>query len=965
MNKDVNKLFVYLFMITSFLLLLITPTFTVAEAKGEESADKPVQEKVIFDFEKDIKGWEIPAWEYKREDYAAKKISMSANYASEGKSSLEVKVDFPGKPWKGAYVEYGEYFNWKDYSDIAVDVYIPKNAPQELKGKIILSEGEDWVWVEMMHPVKLMPGEWVTIRANLLPGSTDWVGLIPDDAFRMGIRTMGVRVEDDKAAFKGSFYVDNIIMTPQPYDKVKETIYQKPGREKVLFGFEGGTGGWEIPEWVQDNEDYVAEKRSVSKEYASEGNTSLGVKTNFAGGKWAAAYIENAECFDWVDYSEVAADIYLPQDAPPGLMGKIILVVGDDWEWVEMKTPRYLIPGEWVTVRANLMPGSTDWKGVNPDDGFRMDIRKIGLRVSADKKPIYKGSFYVDNIRLTILEGDKAKKAVPPPKEEKVIFGFEKDIKGWEIPQWALEEKNYVAETIARSDKYTNEGKNCLEIKADFPGDRWTAAYVEYAEYFNWKDYSDVAIDVYIPKDTPAGLRGKIILAAGDDWQWVEMRRPVVLVPGEWVTIRANLMPGSTDWRGLKPDEEFRMDIRKLGIRIESDKKPAYKGSVYADNIRLAVLEADKPEQIDQRPRQKKVIFGFEKDSKGWSIPDWVIEQDDYVTQQVGISKDYYHEGKRSLEVKANFPGKKWAAAYVEYADFFNWRDYSDIEVDIYLPQNTPDCLMGKIILGAGEDYKWVEMMNPVRLVAGEWVTIRANLMPGSTDWKGIKPGEEFRRDIRKLIIRVETDKPSYKGSFYIDNIEMTVLPSDKGTKAVPQIATSNLIFSFEKDTEDWDVPDWVKESKDYVAGDILTSGKYASEGKSSLEVGADFPGSRWTAVYVECVQNFDWTEAWDIAADIYVPKSTPPGLMGKIVLTTGEEWKWREMKYPVPLNPGEWMTIEANLRPGSIDWKGMQPDDAFRKNIKKIGIKIYSDKKPVYKGSIYIDNIRTISLKN
>ena len=86
---------------------------------------------------------------------------------------------------------------------------------------------------------------------------------------------------------------------------------------------------------------------------------------------------------------------------------------------------------------------------------------------------------------------------------------------------------------------------------------------------------------------------------------------------------------------------------------------------------------------------------------------------------------------------------------------------------------------------------------------------------------------------------------------------------------------------------------------------------------------------------------------------------------MGKIVLTAGEEWKWREMKYPVPLNPGEWMTIEANMRSGSIDWKGMQPDDAFRKNIKKIGIKIYSDKKPAYKGPIYIDNIRTISLNN
>ena len=141
------------------------------------------------------------------------------------------------------------------------------------------------------------------------------------------------------------------------------------------------------------------------------------------------------------------------------------------------------------------------------------------------------------------------------------------------------------------SKKYASHGKASLEVQTDFPGKKWTAAYLEYVEYFDWTDYSEVAVDVYVPEDTPVGLMAKIIITVGEDWKWVEMRRPTRLKPGKWVTIRANLMPGSTDWRRVKPDDEFRMDVRKLGVRAEADKKPVYKGYIYFDNIRLTKLE--------------------------------------------------------------------------------------------------------------------------------------------------------------------------------------------------------------------------------------------------------------------------------------------------------------------------------------------------------------------------------------
>jgi len=169
---------------------------------------------------------------------------------------------------------------------------------------------------------------------------------------------------------------------------------------------------------------------------------------------------------------------------------------------------------------------------------------------------------------------------------DRVLFDFETDPQGWEIPDWALEKEDHVADSIYTSENFVLEGKSALEVKADFPGGRWTSAYVEVVEYFDWTPYSEIAADVYLPLDAPVGLKAKLILTVGESWQWVEMARSTALEPGEWVTISGNLKPDSTDWR-TKVTDSFRQDIRKLGARVESNMKPAYTGSIYIDNIRL------------------------------------------------------------------------------------------------------------------------------------------------------------------------------------------------------------------------------------------------------------------------------------------------------------------------------------------------------------------------------------------
>lgn len=169
----------------------------------------------------------------------------------------------------------------------------------------------------------------------------------------------------------------------------------------------------------------------------------------------------------------------------------------------------------------------------------------------------------------------------------KLIFGFEESVPAWEIPNWCLEKEEYVCESFAISTKFAKEGNSSLELMTNFTGAKWTAAYIEVQQIFDWTPYKTLSADVYLPKEAPFGLQAKFILTVGENWSWTEMTRQIKLVPGEWTTVSANLGVGSTDWRKTEVTDAFRSDIRKVGIRIESNMRPTYSGPVYVDNVRV------------------------------------------------------------------------------------------------------------------------------------------------------------------------------------------------------------------------------------------------------------------------------------------------------------------------------------------------------------------------------------------
>lgn len=171
---------------------------------------------------------------------------------------------------------------------------------------------------------------------------------------------------------------------------------------------------------------------------------------------------------------------------------------------------------------------------------------------------------------------------------DRVLFGFEEDAEGWEIPNWAFEQPDsYIGEEVISSNDFAIEGNSSLKLLADFRGGRWYGAITEVMEYFDWTPYKTLSCDIYLPKGAPKGLKTKIILTVGDKWRWTEMSRTYKLKPGEWNHLSVNLKPGSEDWKKTKVDDKFRSDIRKIAIRIESS-QDTYKGPIYIDNIVLS-----------------------------------------------------------------------------------------------------------------------------------------------------------------------------------------------------------------------------------------------------------------------------------------------------------------------------------------------------------------------------------------
>ncbi|NQT46016.1 MAG: hypothetical protein HQ593_00870 [Candidatus Omnitrophica bacterium] len=187
---------------------------------------------VIYGFEKDGQGWAIPDWACEKIDYVCKTVEISSDAAIEGSSSLKLDVDFPKEAWRAAVIEVEDVFYWEEYNFLFVDIYLPDNVPNGISGRFAMTVGDDWLWIEPVMPVNLMPGKWVTVQASLRVDNVDWkktemveergidgkirgyvkkeIPVILSQEYKDDIHTIAVRIEADRIKYEGPVYIDNI-----------------------------------------------------------------------------------------------------------------------------------------------------------------------------------------------------------------------------------------------------------------------------------------------------------------------------------------------------------------------------------------------------------------------------------------------------------------------------------------------------------------------------------------------------------------------------------------------------------------------------------------------------------------------------------------------------------------------------------------------------------------------------------
>ncbi|KJJ85731.1 secreted protein [Candidatus Omnitrophus magneticus] len=185
--------------------------------------------------------------------------------------------------------------------------------------------------------------------------------------------------------------------------------------------------------------------------------------------------------------------------------------------------------------------------------------------------------------------------------KEPIRFDFENGMEGWDIPDWAAEQKDCVGREVKVSDKVASTGHNSFEILGDFPGNLWTSVVVEYEQDMNLKGYKKISVDVFVPQGAGGAANSelflaRIILTVGS-WWFVEMRKPITITRGKWNTITAQL-EGLGDeelvfWKVREKEQSVSaniQDVKKIGVRVEYNSNPwqegkAYNGPVYIDNV--------------------------------------------------------------------------------------------------------------------------------------------------------------------------------------------------------------------------------------------------------------------------------------------------------------------------------------------------------------------------------------------
>jgi hypothetical protein len=177
-----------------------------------------------------------------------------------------------------------------------------------------------------------------------------------------------------------------------------------------------------------------------------------------------------------------------------------------------------------------------------------------------------------------------------------LLYGFEQDIEGWNLPDWPDANKNDKGQVVQPicSDEESSEGHRSLKMTFHIAPARASQGFVGVHPLSDWTMLRRVRMDVYLPPNAPAGLTAHFYMMQ-DGWHWRESTPRIALKPGQWTTLETPLVGSGVAAEWGCSEKEFRAglpDVLDFGIRIgnEEPNRVGYSGPVYIDNVRA---EAD------------------------------------------------------------------------------------------------------------------------------------------------------------------------------------------------------------------------------------------------------------------------------------------------------------------------------------------------------------------------------------
>jgi len=175
--------------------------------------------------------------------------------------------------------------------------------------------------------------------------------------------------------------------------------------------------------------------------------------------------------------------------------------------------------------------------------------------------------------------------------QDKMIYNCERYIQNWDIPDWSGAKDDYVSPILSIDKNFLKDGDPGLKLTVAFDGEKWSAGMIETIGRFDLTLYKAITCRIYLPRSAPKGINARITITVGDDYTWMEMKRPVALSPGRYTKVKAGLRYGNNKWKTttgvVRMTDWMKEDVRKVGIRVESN-IVEYKGPVYITDIHLA-----------------------------------------------------------------------------------------------------------------------------------------------------------------------------------------------------------------------------------------------------------------------------------------------------------------------------------------------------------------------------------------